>query len=206
MHWEEMSFRMRFPVSTDAEPSYIVESKSIPSVPKHEITDITKLADQLQKERLEVPTPVPRVQQVEQKAPLPGAKGEKGEQGVPGIQGPPGASGKSIKTLFHASKHAITPDLSTVLLFPFNGTKYTLNNITLTLSLKNRCMLRLYKPDTKTVLAKVELPESGFLTFEWDEFESVPEVLTSLELQCQTIEMNEHTSEVLSVEVCMEAN
>ena len=69
---------------------------------------------------------------------------------------------------------------------PFNGSKFQLKSLTMSLQIEGKCSIELV--NCKDLLYKVELPDVGLITLEWDSFENVPTTLSTIELKCKSIE------------------
>jgi hypothetical protein len=126
-----------------------------------------------------------------------GAQGEAGPQGPQGPQGPIGPVQKSI--LFNPN-YKIKENPSVAVYIPFNGIKYKINSVLLSLEIENSTVLQLVSPTG--IMASIELPKSAkIITLEWDTFENIPNSVCTLELVCNCLENIEITSTVIAIEL-----
>jgi hypothetical protein len=130
-----------------------------------------------------------------------GPQGPPGSTGPTGPQGPQGPQGVSLKTVLYNPNHKVTQKLTTCAFIPFNGIRYTLNSVLLSLDLENNTLIQLVSP--LGVMTSIELPKSGLITIEWDSFTNIPTSTCTLELQCRNTENIEITSTVIAIELEM---
>jgi hypothetical protein len=77
-----------------------------------------------------------------------------------------------------------------------------LKSLLLSLNVQNKCIIQL-ECESK-IICKIELPQSGNLTLEWDSFENVPKSLCTLELKCECLEDGEkRETQLLGFEIEM---
>jgi hypothetical protein len=129
------------------------------------------------------------------------SEGPQGPQGPRGPQGPQGPQGPVQKSILYNCNYDIKQISNTAVHIPFNGIKYTLNSVLVSLKIENTILLQLVSP--LGIMATIELPKSGKITLEWDSFINVPTSTCTLELQCQCLENIEITSTVIAIELEM---
>ncbi len=128
----------------------------------------------------------------------PGLQGEQGPPGLQGVPGPQGVPGLSLKTILYNCEHVIGKNISRVMVFPFNGTKYDLRSVSLCLEAHTRCYITLIHNESHAVLAETEVLGDGKLTtIELDTFTNTPKTLTSLEVFCCALEEHEEKKSVI---------
>ena len=85
---------------------------------------------------------------------------------------------------------------------PYNGKYCTLRSIIIVAELNSDTSFTIVRKDNKQVISVVEIPQSGLVVYEWDNFDDLPQNLTVLELCCKS-NNDSNNSKVVALEINM---
>lgn len=220
----KMAFRMKqrgsqhefVAPSTNVFFSQPQKSISAPVPQNYDFSSISQMAQHLEEERkvefnprdslrptpsltLEIPKPVGESTQ--------GPPGPKGDIGPPGIMGPQGPQGppgqRGPASVLVNSPLGITGTNSTILSLPFDGKNSKLTAILLNGDFSGGCTLILLVKGETAPLGSIHIPAGDNQTVLWDNFNTAPSRLLTLEVRGQTDSQN-GMAEISSMYISMD--
>jgi hypothetical protein len=115
------------------------------------------------------------------------------------LQHPP----KLHKTLLYNCNIKVGTEMTNIVHIPFDGSKYKLNSVLVSVDGNCPFALGLCQRDNKTQLNECHVKNTGILTISMDKFNNIPEFLTTLDLDCFCELDEEKESYVTGVEIDM---